>query len=283
MRLALIFDRANEATIGVYYLKSFQRLGVDVKHFWLKDASRIDAGFDAYLRIDDGDYKYDIPHERLKPSFFYASDVHLKKPFEAIKSASRFYDHIFCAQYDGCMKLQKAYGDKVSWLPHAFEPDISRDLGIARKLDVAFIGNDGGIPRKFLLQEIRERFRNVYIGRAEHTALAGMYSSAKIGFNYSIGLDINMRTFEVMSAGAMLLTNYLPRNGFEKLFTDRKDVVVYKEPREIFSLIEFYLKNDSERERIAESGKRLVMAQHTYDKRAGTIIQVISGHIKKGQ
>jgi len=281
MKLAIIFDGFNEATLGVYYKKAFEKLGLEVKHFWLRDSHDIEPVYDAYLRVDDGDYKYDIPHKKLKPSFFYASDVHLKKPFVAINKAARFYDHVFCAQYNGYRKLKQMHGGKFSWLPHAYDSELHCDLNHSRKLDIAFIGNDGGIPRKFLLQEMRERFPNSYIGNAPHTDISKIYSSAKVGFNYSIGDDINMRTFEVMACGAMLLTNHISGNGFDDLFADRKNLVTYKSPQEIFSMLEHYLENNREREKIAREGKQLVTSSHTYIKRASVMLDTIVKH-KKG-
>lgn len=277
MKLAVIYDKYNEATLGVHYQKAFEKLGIDVRHFWLKDSRAIEPVFDAYIRIDDGDYKYDISHNKLRPSVFYASDVHLAKPFAAIKKAAQRYDLVFCAQEPGCRMLKKIYGDKISWLPHACDPDIHRDLGRGRTLDVAFVGNDGGIPRKFILQELRERFPNSHIGNAPYLDIARIYSSAKIGFNYSIAGDINMRMFEITACGAMLLTNALKDEAGAGLFTDRKDAAFYRSPVEIFELIGHYLKNDAQRQTIAEKGRALTASEHTYLKRA----QVIIEHIKR--
>ena len=281
MKIAVIYDLYREDTLGGHYKRALEKAGHQVRHFWLKDSKEIRPEFDAYLRIDDGDYKFDIPHDRLKPSFFYVSDTHLKKPFLAIRKAARFYDHVFCAQYSGCVKLRNLYGAKVSWLPHACDPQLHRDMGLERKLDVAFVGNDGGNPRKFLLQELRERYPNLYIGNVPYMDIAGIYSSAKIGFNYSIGNDINMRMFEVMGCGAMLLTNYIEGNGFSDIFSNKKNLVTYNLPQEIFSMIDYYLKNDSERQGIAKEGRNLVVANHTYGNRASFILGTISKYIVK--
>jgi len=281
MKIAIIFDRYNQGTLGVYYQKALEKAGVGVTHFWLKDARAIEPSFDAYFRVDDGDYKFDIDHNRLKPSFFYVSDVHLKKPFRAIKEAARFYSHLFCAQYDGYLKLKRVCAHKVSWLPHACDSELHRDAGIERKLDIAFVGNDGGNPRKFILQELRERYPNSSIDTAPYSDISRIYSGARIGFNYSIGSDINMRTFESMAGGAMLLTNRIDGNGFQKLFKDRTHLVAYRDPREIFELIGHYLRRDNERSAIAEAGKRLVLLEHTYDKRAATVLETIRRFVHK--
>ncbi len=278
MKIAIIYDAYRKDTLGEHYKRALSKAGVDTTHFWLRDAAAIKPGFDAYLRVDDGDYKYDIPHSHLKPSFFYASDVHLKKPFAAIRKIAPFYDHVFCAQYSGYLRLERIYKGKVSWLPHACDDELHKDLAVKRELDIAFVGNDGGIPRKFLLQEIRERYPSSYIGNASYRDIAGIYSRAKIGFNYSIADDINMRMFEVMACGAMLLTNHIDDNGFDEIFKDRKNLTTYKSPKELFSLVEYYLKNVPERERIAEAGKKLVISEHTYLKRTEYILKVIKDY-----
>ena len=282
MKIAIIYDLNREDTLGVRYQKALQNLGAEVTHFWLKDSNNIRPAFDAYLRVDDGDYKRDIPHDKLRPCYFYASDVHLKKPFSAIRAAARFYDHVFCAQYNGYERLRGVFRDKVSWLPHACDPAPAGEAGAERKLDIAFVGNDGGSPRKFLLQEIRERFPNSYIGNAPHMDMAAIYSGAKIGFNYSIRDDVNMRFFEIACCGAMLLTNHIKDKGLKMLFDDKKNFVIYKFPKEIFLMIEYYLKNHAEREAIARAGREFVVSEHTYAKRASVILDKIKGRLRKG-
>jgi spore maturation protein CgeB len=281
MKIAIIYDAYRDDTLGEHYKRALMKAGIDTTHFWLRDAAVIKPAFDAYLRVDDGDYKYDIPHDRLRPSFFYASDVHLKKPFAAIRKTASFYDHVFCAQYSGYLRLERIYKGKVSWLPHACDEELHRDLGVKRELDIAFVGNDGGIPRKFFLQEIRERYPNSYIGNASYRDIAGIYSRAKIGFNYSIADDINMRMFEVAGCGAMVLTNHINGNGFDRIFKDKANAAVYRSPKEMFLLIDYYLKNGPEREGIAEAGKKMVIGGHTYAKRVEYILKVIKDHKDK--
>lgn len=282
MKIAIIYDFFREDTLGEHYKRALIKAGHSVKHFWLRDSKNIEPVFDAYLRIDDGDYKYDIPHEKLKPSFFYASDVHLKKPFLAISKAAPFYDYVFCAQYSGCLKLKRLCGHKILWLPHAFDSELHRDLGCERRLDIAFVGNDGGNPRKFILQELRERYPNSYIGNAPHAEISKIYSSAKIGFNYSIENDINMRTFEIMGCGAMLLTNHIEDNGFNEIFVNERDLATYKSPKEIFAMIDYYLQDGSKRQSIAETGKKLVTSNHNYINRASFILNAIERCFNKG-
>ena len=275
MKIAIVYDKFREDTLGEYYKKALLDRGHVVEHFWLRHSHDIKPGQDLYFRVDDGEYKFDIPHDKLKPAIFYASDVHLRKPFRAIRKLIPLYAHVFCAQYDGFLKLKKEFPKKTSWLPHAADPLVHKDLKLNRDLDIAFVGNDGGVPRKFLLQELRERYTNSFIGQAPHTRISEIYSRSKIVFNYSINNDINMRMLEALSCGAMLLTNAIEGNGFAELFKDRTHLALFHNPREIFELAEYYLRNQNERKRIAADGQRLALERHTYNNRIEEILKYV--------
>lgn len=274
MKIAIIYDIFREDTMGEYYRSTLIKEGFDVQHFWVRYSYKIKPEFDLYLRIDDGDYKYDIPHPKLKPCFFYASDVHLRKPYREIKKIARHYDHIFCAQYNGYLKLNRVYPGKISWLPHAADPKFHQDLEVKRDLDICFVGNDGGVPRKFILQALRERYPNSFIGKASHKEISRIYSRAKIVFNYSINNDINMRIFEALSCGALLITNHIKGNGFDLLFKEGEHLITYKTPKDIFRLIDYFLKEEKERYEIAKQGKYILKREHTYSHRVKEVIEM---------
>ena len=130
------------------------------------------------------------------------------------------------------------------------------------------MGTDGGVPRKFYLQALRERYRNSSIGRGDYTTLASIYSRCRIGFNYSIANDVNMRIFEILAAPTLLVTNALEGDAFHQLgLEDRKHLVLYRSPKELFELIEHFLAHPDERRQVAQAGHRVVMERHTYGHR----------------
>ena len=269
--IALIFDKVISYTVGNYIDKALRGTGMRFEYFSLKDASKICSAFDLYLRIDHGDYKYDLP-SHLKPSAFWLLDAHLKKPYKKIRKQARHYDFIFCSNKRETEKLNRI-GISSVWIPFACDPEIHKKLDVEKKYDLGYVGGDGGILRKFILQELRERKPNSFIGSAPYKQMGEIYSSAKIGFNYSnylgsgnkiVGI-LSMRFFEVMSCGAMLLTNDVDDGSIEHLgFEDRKHLVIYRNYDEMFELIDYYLTHDDERENIAQRGHRLVMGEHTY-------------------
>ena len=167
------------------------------------------------------------------------------------------------------------YFHHASWLPLACDVELHTGPRLPWWYDIGFIGTEGGIPRKFYLQEIYERYPRSYLEFAPHTMISEIYRSCKIVFNYSIRNDINMRVFEALGAGRCLLTNAIQANGLEELFRDREHLVVYHSPRELWTLLEYYLTHDEERERIAQQGRALVHEHHTYVHRVQTILQIV--------
>jgi len=264
MRIALMYNKDNGHTTGAYIEKVIKKAGLDYVIFGLKDFAAIHKGFDLYLRIDHGDYKDDIAGD-LHPAVFYAIDTHLKKPYKKIRRQVTHYDVVFCAQKDGALRLRRETGVDAQWLPLGCDPDVTRKLDTDKEYDIGFVGRDAKkFDRGRHLKILTKHYPQSFIGTAEHTQMSGIYSASRIGFNSSIVNDINMRMFEIMACGCFLLTNFIKGNGFDELFEDGKHLVTYKNNRELLKLIDYYLKNTEEREKIAQAGYYLAARKYTY-------------------
>ncbi len=274
MKLALIFNKDRQDTIGCYFERAAKESGIPFDHYWTRDGASIPTGYDLYLRIDHGDYKYDIPAD-LRPSAFYVIDTHLPVPYGKIKQQVGHYSRIFCAQKNGVDKLKRDAGVDAVWVPIGCDPEEHKKLDIAKRFDVAFVGTEGKKNlRGELLRLIALMYPSSFIGKADFRLMSNIYSSAKIGFNYSINNDINMRMFEVLSCGALLVTNQIVNNGFDELFSDGVNLVVYRSPNELFNKIGYYLSHDEERQRIAQEGYILAVKSHTYAQRLKTMLEL---------
>jgi len=270
MRIALLFNKETEHTIGVYIHKLLQETEHDVHHFWTRDAKYLEPAFDLYIRVDHGDYKYDLP-KTLHPSAFWVSDIHLKKPYNKIRAQVGHYDYVFCCQKQGAERLRKELNINTCWVPHAFSPELIKPVSEDKIYDIGFVGTEGKKSlRKVLMKELKALFPESYIDQAPYKHMAEIYSASKIGFNYSIQNDINMRMFEIIGSGAMLLTNEIKNNGFEDIFEDRVNCVVYRSKDECLELAQYYLEHQEEREKIARAGFDL-SKHHTYRKRLDKI------------
>lgn len=271
MRVALIFDKTRADTTGVYFERACHTLGVPYDHWWLRDAHDIPPAYDLYWRIDHGD-DYTIPlPDRLRPAVFYAIDTHLSYNWRKIQRLARGYAIVFCAQAKAARQLPNG-----EWLPLACDQELHGTVpGSPPTWDVAFVGTDGGLPRKFYLQILRERYPNSFIGPADYTKMAAIYSQARLGFNYSIGREVNMRIFEVMAANTLLMTNAPEGDDLQRLgFEERRHLVCYRTPQQLLELMDHFLARPDERGAIARAGAALVRARHTYVHRVKQLLAV---------
>jgi len=264
MKIALVYNRECENTTGVHLQKVIENAKISCDHFWTERFSQIPKGYDLYFRIDHGDYKYDLP-QYLRPAVFYAIDTHLKKPYKKIKKQVGHYQVVFCAQKQGADRLRKETRVDTQWVPLGFDPQVHRKLDIEKKYNIGFIGSEA---RKFLrgqlIDVLRKKYPDSHIGGADFRKISEIYSASKIGFNYSIVNDINMRIFEIMACGSFLLTNRIKNNGFFELFQEGKHLRTYSNQAQLLELVEYYLNHDQEREKIAQAGRELVVNNYTY-------------------
>ncbi len=281
MKVALVYDRDSRVGVGERCRQVLERRpGLHVSQFNLKEVRQVTGGFDLYLRLDDGDYASPFP-DGLHPYAWWVADTHLRYPLSCIIRNAPACDALFCFQKEGAWKVSQATGRLVRWLPAACDPAAAPVPVFVpyqqRRWDIAFVGTTGKYTlRKVVLELIKSGYPNAFVGTAHHSELPAIYSQARIVVNYAINNDINMRIFEAMAAGALVLNNRITDNGFEDIFAPGTDCVVFDDPTtgELKRLIDHYLARHDEGERIARSGFALA-ARHTYKERLAEILRVM--------
>jgi spore maturation protein CgeB len=208
------------------------------------------------------------------PTAYYAIDNHLAFKQHIRDVRVQDYDFVFVAQKDYIPKYQEAGCEKVYWLPLACDPEIHKKWNLPMTYDVAFVGNIApGSERDRLLRELARKY-NVNVSSRFLHDMAKVYSRSKIVFNKSVAGDLNMRVFEAMSCGRLLLTDRIA-NGLEELFVDKKHLVIYDDLADLIEKVEYYLRNADERERIATQGQKEVHQKHTYLHRAKFVLKTV--------
>lgn len=94
-----------------------------------------------------------------------------------------------------------------------------------------------------------------------------VFNNSKININTtlrSIHTGIPLRAIDIMAAGGFLLTDY--QLELAELFVEGEDMVIYYDEEDMMNKIEYYLKNDYEREQIAASGKKKINQKYDYSK-----------------
>ena len=194
---------------------------------------------------------------------------------------ARLFDHVFMSQRDWLGDFSAAGCKQVHWLPFACDPQIHRDHQLERKYDVGFVGHvnlASQLERLRLLTELSQRYHmNDFSTPAYLDEMAKVYSQSKIVVNMGYRGNFNMRVFEAMSCGALLLTEDTG-NGQRELFSPGVHLDIYRDKTELFHKIDYYLAHEDERKGIAEAGQREVLTRHRYTDRARTITNVIQHH-----
>lgn len=94
-----------------------------------------------------------------------------------------------------------------------------------------------------------------------------IYKQSKIVFNdygeIADGMGVNQRLFEVLGVGSLLLTRYADNLKHE--YPD--DIfVTFKDEKDCLEKINYFLINESEREKIARNGQKFILENYNYEK-----------------
>lgn len=259
---------------ALYFERAARAAGHEVVVMHSAGALTVAGPFDLVLVVDPWfEGLQDLPGLDC-PTAAVLIDVHRDLRTRAM--FARVCDHAFVAQRDQAATLALSH-DSVHWLPLGgdmgvhFVPDLPRDI------DLGFVGKLGrpGTDRHAVLSHVLGRFRtNDYARPHTPWEMGRAYSRSRIVINKSIGCDVNMRVFEALAAGALLVTDRIG-NGLDELLTEGAHYVGYDTAEEAVAKIERYLADEDARARIARSGQDILRAQHGYDKRLARILEVV--------
>ncbi|MZH06116.1 MAG: glycosyltransferase [Nitrospinae bacterium] len=211
------------------------------------------------------------------PRVCYLIDTHLN--YETHVEIAGNFDFVFLAQKAYVEKMKEAGVKNVFWLPLACDPEIHGGGDKEKEWEVGFAGtvHASQTRRKVLLEKIDASF-DLNCERKFMDEMAEHYSKSKIVFNNAIRGDLNMRVFEALCSGSMLVTDHAEGSGLEDFFVDKKHLVFY-EDETIEDQISYYLKNEEERQNIAEKGRQEVLNKHTYLHRINDMINTLNNEI----
>jgi hypothetical protein len=265
-----LFTRHDETSTASYIRAAIANAGDRVG--LVDGTSATVPGVDLLLFVEPPPPCWPIGLERLAcPTAAYLIDTHQDLGLRL--TYAPFFDEIFVAQHDDVARVRAAGYPHAQWLPLAADRSAVRDPKQARPLDVAFVGKlgDPGTSRYGVLEAVAMSFRTNDIRRQYRPSeMRDVYGTAKIVVNASIAGDVNMRVFEAMASGALLVTDRIA-NGLDQLFTEGEHYVGYGSANEAREAIARSLADDRERIRIASAAQRLVLTQHTYDDRWLTV------------
>ncbi len=169
-------------------------------------------------------------------------------------------------------------------LPYAVRRETFELPEIDRVYEVGWVGQVSGAiyeRRARLLPQLEQSFRtNDWRKHYSLDEVAVVYRSSRVVVNIGrddFPQDANMRVFEVLASGALLMTA-LPTELTRLGFQDGVHFVGYSKEEEIVSLVRSFLENEPERARIANAGRAKILQEHTYDHRVATLLSRLEQH-----
>jgi len=241
------------------------------------------------------------------PVVNFFPDVSFLAHGKYIPACIPLYDHLFTTKTFAADDLYSNFGydkQKVSFVPHGFDPLIHRKLTLSKSdlnCDVSFIGNYS-IHKNNYLTHLVNRFPAIdlriwgstwnnhgdpKLGKAIQNlsiigdlyALAlnvslinlGLLSEKVIGA--SSGDQITSRTFHIPGAGGFLL--HQRTQEVSKYFDEGTEMVCFDSPEEMAEMTNYYLNHESERIKIQEAGYRRARGAYSLDVRAEEILTIL--------
>jgi GT2 family glycosyltransferase/Flp pilus assembly protein TadD len=277
LKIAIIYDETTRPdTIGEYCRRALERQGRIVTHFLPDEVADIPPIYDLYLRVGEG-REYDLP-EALRPMATWALGT--DRGFLGQRGRIPGVDWTFCAQRDDAARMRAEGIPNAFWLPLACNPETHRRIPfVGKEYDICFVGRTGtgDGERTRWVEWIRRHVPRAFVGEAHGDELSRVYSASRLVFNCAVGNDINRRVFEAAACGSLLITNDLAENGQDLLFTPGVHLLTYQRGEDLPALIQQFLHDENERERIAQTGMEHVRAHHTYAHRMDDILSAVCG------
>ena len=293
MRLLLSYPSEYDQGEGVHYANVFRRLGHEVCELntaakpGCRDTGRVIRGYPAAITLNElitdvglhDLYLYVEPLGLIPrgletapfPTACIISDVH--RNLKARLRLAQLFDYVFLYQRNYVAAFVDHDKDAVQWLPYACDTEVLYDLDLNRDIDVAFIGKATSTRRR-IVERLAEKYRMNEQRYYRQSEISQVYSRAKLVVNMPIGSDLNFRVFEALSCGSLLLTERL-KNGQEELFKEDVHYAAYGSHDELFAKVQFFLRNDALRRRIATAGKDEVRRFHRLDQRAQELLKKV--------
>jgi hypothetical protein len=204
-----------------------------------------------------------------------------------------YIDHFFTVDKKMAEWFNKQTSVKGHYIPAGVYDKECTYTPAAPKEEVIFVGSKTYHPEwpyrpkliNFLSQTYGARF-NLYgregLGIMRGQDLNNLYASTKVVVGDTLCPEFKYadywsdRIYETLGRGGFLIHPYI--QGLEKEFEDKKHIVFYEynNLKQLQELINYYLENDKEREKIRRSGHELVKNNYTYKNRWEAILKELN-------
>lgn len=289
MRVLVLARRSELPWYGFSYGSGMERLGVRISYI-PEDAPR-DIHIEALVAqcperptliycpdlhrcpIPLGLTEIDIPTVNIN------EDTYVYTEYRVRWSMLFDYTVLFHPGYEE--RFRTAGHPRPLFLPLAMNPGVIGGPEGERVFEVGAVGqtdSDVYATRRRVLSLLENNFRtNNFWRRYSPKEMAQVYRQSKIVINVpreDYLQEANMRVFEAMGSGALLLVR-LPSELSDMGFQEGIHFIGYRREDELIPLVRRFLDDDSLRVEIAHRARELVWREHTYERRASTLLEQV--------
>ncbi len=147
------------------------------------------------------------------------------------------------------------------WFPGLTFPHGDETVRSARKTSrverIAFVGQAGGLhPRRSrLLASMQDRGLPLVQQPLPQARALAFYGESAVGFNASLNGDLNLRIFEILAAGAALVTDRLAAaSGLDELLGNGREYVGYSSAEDLGEAVAGLLASPAARRSLSAAG-----------------------------
>lgn len=197
-----------------------------------------------------------------------------------------FWQHPFAQIFDLVLTDQKPdaeilqqNGVNAHWFPLAADTEIYKPSNQHKKYDISFVGSRNPstrTKRENILSLLENHFDiNIFSGDPFLSPLetASVYNQSHIVLNENLFPSVNLRLFETMACGTVVLTEENDI-GLRDLFIDQKHILTYNSDNLIEKTSEF-LNKIFKLEQISQRSAQLIAEKHSMEKRATQLMELI--------
>lgn len=241
--------------------------------------------------------------------FLWDDDDVCRPPHYSFFTVTKNKFKIFVTTYLGIAEEFKDYAEIVKFIPHHYYLDYCKPTieTLKKKIyDVAHIGFCtkeragwlGHLAQKRSLVSIGSGTKHIpkvgkrsinKVERLTGSVASNYYLRSKIGLQLLREPDTcanqerdlwdfyhSSRTQHIMGIGTFLLTHKIKK--LEQVFEDGKHLVTYSDRNDMMKKIEYYLKNNEERDKIALAGQKEILKKHTVTHRIKEFWKLMEGY-----
>lgn len=251
------------------------------KNFLPQKLRELKDDFDVMLLQRGDGFPLQLIKAINRPRFFWASELVSRNWDQNRLFKSGLFNHVF-VRGDECKKiiLEKKWlkPEQISILLSGFDENIHHPTpDIIKDLDIVFVGSITKRRRQYL--DILKKCFKINEFSVFGEEMVKIFNRAKIVLNVHAEnfLDTETRIFEAIGCGSFIISEKLSS---ENPFKSSEHLVEVKNIEEMIKKIEYYLKNETERKKIAEQGHLYGLAEHTYQVRAKYLEGIMNSYIK---